>query len=780
MAEFRLKYIIDADGKKIKSELNSVEDHIGRLAGATGLSASSLDALSLGGAAAGAVIASVGAAAVTGTIALFELSKAAAEFGSEIFDASEKTGLSAETLSAMKYSADQSGASMEMITGAIAKYSKQVGAAVDGSEKAEAALKDLGVNPQEALTDLDGSLAKVFDRIAKAKPGIEQMTLAQKAFGKSGADLLPFIKSFDGDLEDLVKTAKDLGVTIDDEAARAADEFGDQLDTLSAQLAGVGRTIGYEFMPMFLDMSRGMSNWLTENKDEIRTWFSIWHNVMTGVVVSMQDVDRQSKETTGGSLMDWGLWAHEMVKRIDPVAYLFDRLLRKMHDVGQAANGARAIAEGSVSPLLGGSADPGLSGTRRGGGRTTDPAREAERAEKERITAIRKNLSDELALRAATDRTKLAQIESFYATAVISEEQAFERTEQIIHDQQLFRLNAYRDTLKLIGENAEEQERMIREIAILEQQVFTESYRLIKNKADFEKKIADDRWAEEMRLGGLVIERFEREKKVADELERQAKALREQMQSMLMMPGYDASGNETMKAPEGGGGGFTQGLFGADGLNIIRDEAMQMEEIYRDMGSMVADVTGQMAAGVGALIEAWVLYGDLGPGAVRKMVAAVLAGVAAEAAVKAVFQLAEGFAMLFINPAASAAHFKAAALYGAVAVGAGVAGRAIAGDSFKDKGSKGGSGSGTGSRGEQTPISRFNESTWISGRNSEGTAFQQAADAIDRLEKKISSMRPGDVVTVGAKEAPGVIGNAYNNDVKRNAAIGVQTKRVLG
>jgi hypothetical protein len=183
----------------------------------------------------------------------------------------------------MDFAAKQSGTSLEAITGGIAKFAKTVGEAADGSDKAAAKLKDFGITPQQAINDLDGALGAVFKRIIDAPPGIERMTLAQKAFGKSGADLLPFIDSFDGDLAGLIKRAKDLGVTIDDKAAKAADNFGDQLDTLNAQLAGVGRTIGTELMPVFTDMATDVSNWLSRNQGEVREWGGFFADTLRAI-----------------------------------------------------------------------------------------------------------------------------------------------------------------------------------------------------------------------------------------------------------------------------------------------------------------------------------------------------------------------------------------------------------------------------------------------------------------------------------------------------------------
>jgi hypothetical protein len=112
----------------------------------------------------------------------------------------------------------------------------------------------------------------VFKTIHDAKPGIEQITLAQKAFGKSGADLLPFIQQMDGDLPALIKKMDELGLTISDNAAAAADDFGDQLDLVRTQLGRVGITIGQAFMPVFLKMANGISDWVGKNQAEIVSW----------------------------------------------------------------------------------------------------------------------------------------------------------------------------------------------------------------------------------------------------------------------------------------------------------------------------------------------------------------------------------------------------------------------------------------------------------------------------------------------------------------------------
>jgi tape measure domain-containing protein len=142
----------------------------------------------------------------------------------------------------------------------------------------------------------------------------------------------------------------------------------------------------------------------------------------------------------------------------------------------------------------------------------------------------------------------------------------------------------------------------------------------------------------------------------------------------------------------------------------------------------LTEAFGGLGQAIGQVVEAWVLYGSAGTN-IRKVTAQILAAIAQEAAVKAIFQLAEGFAALFIAPPKAAAHFKAAALYGAVAGVAAAAGRAVAGNAFNDKG--GGTGTGQGGR-ESAPRRSGPEVIDVNRRSS--SAFQPVVNVVIKGE----------------------------------------------
>lgn len=144
-------------------------------------------------------------------------------------------------------------------------------------------------------------------------------------------------------------------------------------------------------------------------------------------------------------------------------------------------------------------------------------------------------------------------------------------------------------------------------------------------------------------------------------------------------------------------GGFVTGLETGQ-LEELKNGVQSFADVATAAFSAVGAVVNQLASGIGSLVQNFVLLGSNGPNAFRKLVASVLAGVAAQAATMAVMELAYGIAALtpwgaaIYGPAVN--HFKAAALFGSIALATGLAGRGVAGGLFQTGG--GGSGSGTG------------------------------------------------------------------------------------
>jgi hypothetical protein len=109
-----------------------------------------------------------------------------------------------------------------------------------------------------------------------------------------------------------------------------------------------------------------------------------------------------------------------------------------------------------------------------------------------------------------------------------------------------------------------------------------------------------------------------------------------------------------------------------------------------NFGTMMTDVFNGVAGGLQNMLQNFIMTGRVGGQAFKAMAAQIISAVTAQAAVKAIFELAEGFAASARYDFASASqHFAAAKFYGVVA---GVAAAAAVGISAIGPGGGGGGG----------------------------------------------------------------------------------------
>jgi len=859
VTDYKLKFLIEADAKSAKNELSSINAEINGLGGISKAFSSAIPV-------AGALAAGIGTVA-TG---LYGLARSASEFGSEIYDASQKTGLSATALSAMKAAAETSGASLETVTKGIARFAKQYKG-------------DSG--------DLQAELGKVFKQIADAKPGFEQLTLAQKNFGKSGADLIPFIRSFDGDVEKLIQTMSDLGITIDDKAAAAADQFGDQMDILEKQIAAVGVTIGNELLPAFITMSKTVSEWLANNKDDIREWGTATGNVILGVIGYWRDL---KKELSTWRAFDMnalpgtkGFSAIDLFQSTNPLSIILGALNRR----GAAEPQQYGPYAWEMSPgRPGGVGDPDKDGG--GGGKKIRPPKESDGEFRRFFTdlgfsvvrtygkainagsphtyggaadlSIRGKSASEIFMlmvkalekgyrvfderkpapgvkqtgphvHVENAKTSLEKASRFLDIGFSPEQMAYLRDldkkrlgkatgmggfEAFLeaNKKELAReggLDAGGGFLagakKVMAAWVAEQKKAADEAGEIRRAEAEQALVILKSRLDA-GLITEAEYAEtvgQLNIDMLQAERdelakqfetrdnihkikildlkidtaqLEKENAIADANERQLAAIR-------------AQGSKSAQGALAGLGGdleSTTSMF--DGLDAATGKIRSFEDIMQGLGQTASDVFMQMGQGLGAMLQSWVLMGDQADVSMSKMVASVLAGVAAQAATLSIFHLAMGLVALtpwgaaMYGPATN--HFIASAIWGGIAAGAAIGGRAIAGNSFKSGSGKGSSAGASGSSNlsperDLTPYTRASATAYMSGgRYDEMRSLRQTLDRLDtqitKFNEKVDSAKPGDVFIRGMKANRGAVGEQVAADIRSNSATGTKIGRAIG
>lgn len=189
--------------------------------------------------------------AITGTF--LAAAKSASDFGSELWDMHTRTGASVESLSAMKYAAEQTGTSLSGVQNGLKLVAKNAYESMrTGTGPAADAFKRIGVNVTDSSGKLKSSEA-LFTEVGTALRGVnndaERTALAMAIFGRSGQQLLPMFLDTKGGIKDLMAEAKSLGLVMSTESAQAADDFGDSLDRLKAQSKMTFVGLGIAAMP---------------------------------------------------------------------------------------------------------------------------------------------------------------------------------------------------------------------------------------------------------------------------------------------------------------------------------------------------------------------------------------------------------------------------------------------------------------------------------------------------------------------------------------------------
>jgi len=218
-------------------------------------------------------------AAVTGAIGLMIGKYANA--GDALLEMSQRTGMSTETLSELKYAASLCGTNIDGIEKAAKKMAVSIVEAAAGSDQAKDALGRLGLSAQELI---GLSPDQQFEKISTALAAIENPTIradtAVKLFGRSGTDLLPIMAGGVSGLNKMKKEAHDLGQVLSEEDCQKANEFKDTLDKLKGSITGVGNNLARMLVPNLTYIADKIAAVITKVKD----WTSAHPNFSSGLI----------------------------------------------------------------------------------------------------------------------------------------------------------------------------------------------------------------------------------------------------------------------------------------------------------------------------------------------------------------------------------------------------------------------------------------------------------------------------------------------------------------
>ncbi len=189
---------------------------------------------------------------IVAVAALGALTKAAINNAEETAKMAQQLGISTEALSTMSFAARIAGSDTATLQKGMRRLSVQVLDAGRGLKEAQDNFAALGLevrNTDGTLKTTEQLFKETADAISKLPNGLEKAALAQKIFGKSGAELIPLLNAGAAGIEAMQEQARGLGLEIDENTAKAAEEFVDQMEILNSAMKGAFQIISAELLP---------------------------------------------------------------------------------------------------------------------------------------------------------------------------------------------------------------------------------------------------------------------------------------------------------------------------------------------------------------------------------------------------------------------------------------------------------------------------------------------------------------------------------------------------
>lgn len=256
-----LQVRFDAETKAFNSKLKKLDrrmDRFGKTSGKATAKASrgfaSLKAsMSKIGPLVGGLIATLGPAFLLGAI------KNAAAFADNIAKTADQLGISTTALQEFDFAATQSGATSGGLQSAIGKLSKALGELqATGLGTLDTLLKDSNVELLELLKNASGVEEGMFlmaDAISGTDDALEQAALASGAFGRQGLVLINLLKKGRQGFIDYADQAQELGIILDEDVLRSAEEVTDQFDIISRKMGTTFKKALIDLGPFVTDLA---------------------------------------------------------------------------------------------------------------------------------------------------------------------------------------------------------------------------------------------------------------------------------------------------------------------------------------------------------------------------------------------------------------------------------------------------------------------------------------------------------------------------------------------
>ena len=226
----------------------------------------------------------VGTAIVAAGTAMAYMTKKSIDNMDTLAKQAQMAGVTTESLSALAYAAELAGVSQEGLVTSMARLSKGMSDAAMGTGEAVKGFQALNIDYKN-LQSTDEALLQISERFSQLADGTNKTAIAISLFGRSGAQLIPFLNGGRDGVEKLRIEAEKLGLVIGGDTSKSAEVFNDSLTQLGSIFTGLTNQIATAALPMLNSITQALFNSYIESdqfrvgiQEIIRTDLPRWLN----------------------------------------------------------------------------------------------------------------------------------------------------------------------------------------------------------------------------------------------------------------------------------------------------------------------------------------------------------------------------------------------------------------------------------------------------------------------------------------------------------------------
>ncbi|MGB8364925.1 MAG: phage tail tape measure protein [Rhizomicrobium sp.] len=275
-------------------------------------------------------------AGIAGIGGLIEAAKGAAEYGEQIYLASQKTGIAVDQIGAFHFAAKEAGISAEAMDKGLEHLNRAVAQAAEGQKQYVSLFRAMHIsirNANGSLKDAAQLFPELADKFKNSKSIVEKTNAAWTLFERSGGDLIPMLVKGGAATQAMVEEFNHLHGPMTKAAALASKELAESFDRFQLATEGVRDAVGEALAPTIEKLIGPLTEWMAANRGIIASNVAKWASNVADVLKKI----------------DWAKVGHDIMG----IARTIGGFIAMLGPTGTAIAGLGIMFSGTIRAVLG-------------------------------------------------------------------------------------------------------------------------------------------------------------------------------------------------------------------------------------------------------------------------------------------------------------------------------------------------------------------------------------------------------------------------------------------